>query len=110
MKPHTLISTVGTSLFSNLGQIKERETEELAQAYREKNWLRVSACLGRLQPGERLCGAEINSIQDLLDRAEIQRPPFALHFCVSDTEDGRAVGTILKSYYESQESQQRFTL
>ncbi|MGI5862874.1 MAG: hypothetical protein ACOX6T_12555 [Myxococcales bacterium] len=93
--PHTLISTVGTSLATNL----ERDgSSPAAAAYRQKEWGRVATELRKLKADDRLCGAEINSIYEIVraKRAE----PRALHFCVSETEQGRNVGEILRRYYE----------
>ena len=108
MLPHTLISTVGTSLFGNLeaekvksGTSDVRVTEAL-KAFEAQNWSQLAIALRRLDPADRLCGAEINSISDLLVADKIRNPPFGLHFCLSATVDGRALGAVLRPYYEGQ--------
>lgn len=120
---NTLICTVGTSLLrpNLLG---------LPDAARYENWLRqqppadrqvltwdvVSALAAAVQqqetsviadllaqlPGStRLCGAEINSITDLIGRGYCQKGS-ALFFCHSDTDEGRQVAQIMRHYYELQ--------
>lgn len=101
--PSTVICTVGTSLFSNLsrltGQIEsgvaDAGLQKLADAYEEKDWKAVAGELSRIDPAERICGAEINSLASLVGKgyAAADCRIFFLH---SDTGDGHAIAGILK--------------
>lgn len=102
MIAHSLITTVGTSLLSNLQQLKPEADEEVWRAYQAGKWSQVCTLLQKRSPADRLCGAEINSIQDLSQRGLIRNPPFVLHFCVSDTQDGGVIGEVLMGYYQAQ--------
>lgn len=102
MKPHTIISTVGTSLLTNLMRLEGEDYEDLTRAYSDRDSGQIARNLRLLHPDNRICGAEINSLNDLLVRDIVQNPPNNLHFCVSETEDGGLLGSILKSYYEGQ--------
>lgn len=95
---HTIISTVGTSLVSNLQSAKGT----LAEYFRVRDWPRVVGELTRCSPEDRVCGAEINSLHQMRSQdafAGVRR----LEFCVSDTEDGRDLGNLLKAYYSELE-------
>ncbi|HHU98200.1 MAG TPA: putative CRISPR-associated protein [Petrimonas sp.] len=117
-KPHTLISTVGTSLLGNLSRLPEKplDAEEnreskgpegldwatvakLKRHYRQGEWKALGQCLTEVPGHARLCGAEINSIyalsqKDWLDIREIV-------FLVSDTKEGKNTGEVLTTYFES---------
>ncbi|GIW82153.1 MAG: hypothetical protein KatS3mg105_3960 [Gemmatales bacterium] len=102
--PQILICTVGTSLFRpNLEALTDGTIRDdlmgLAQAYREQDWLAVADELAKLSPSERHCGAEINSIASMIDRNYVPAN-CGLFFLHSDTDDGRNIAAILKSYYE----------
>ncbi|HXG66327.1 MAG TPA: putative CRISPR-associated protein [Blastocatellia bacterium] len=104
MTSHTLISTVGTSLLTNLENLRrapDAGVEPLLRAYDARRWKELAEGLHARGPDARVCGAEVNSIHDLLTRGLLQAPPFALHFCLSDTERGRMTGEILRHYFES---------
>lgn len=92
----TIISTVGTSLFGNLTKLEENHS--LRQHFEAKNWTLLAKELAKLDPEERNCGAEINSLAQLMRKRDFQQVS-RLFFCVSDTDDGEAIGTVLKSYY-----------
>ncbi len=118
---NTLICTVGTSLLrpnlfglpnaSNYENWLKRQpsddrqflssdvVQELTSALEKKDELLIAERLKQLPGNTRLCGAEINSITDLVDRHYCQENS-TLIFCHSDTEDGRLVAEILKCYYE----------
>ena len=102
-KPHTLLCTVGTSLFyPNLsGLVREPQPDlalaALTRAYTEKNWREVAAQLHRMAPTDRLCGAEINSVTELLTDGFIDKT--YLHLMFSDTDDGRAIAQVLEAYF-----------
>lgn len=107
-RPSILICTVGTSLFrpnleglkKDLAEAKIRdELIPLAQAYQQHDWSAVANELARLPPNERLCGAEINSIASMIDKKYIS-PDCGLFFLHSDTDDGRSIAAILRSYYK----------
>jgi putative CRISPR-associated protein (TIGR02619 family) len=71
---------------------------QLDAEYERGNFSRVARGLLQLDPAQRECGAEINSIEEVRSRRQLD----LLHivFFVSDTEGGKAVGDILKSYFE----------
>ena len=104
-KPHTLICTVGTSLlYPNLSGLTQESQADptldaLAQAYSRENWKEVAVQLRKIQPTERLCGAEINSVTDLLTHGEVEKSN--LHLLYSDTDDGQAIAQILQFYFEA---------
>ncbi len=116
---HYVLCTVGTSLFypnlSDLRQTLEEDdklsedqrtipprlrsaAEQLDEAYRAKDWRRVAKQLGQFPANHRFCGAEINSLASLIDRGYV-RPDAGIYFLHSDTDDGRAIATILTEYY-----------
>jgi putative CRISPR-associated protein (TIGR02619 family) len=98
-----LISTVGTSLLTNI-QNDFRETngisreihDSLRQLLRDENWDQLAVQLGAVSPASRICGAEINSIQEAVRREKLNLEH--IHFFVSDTRDGRSMGQLLESY------------
>ena len=102
MPRHTLLCTIGTSLFypnlSTLGDDDPKPTRAtLAQAYAIKDWQQVAELLHDLDPTERLCGAEINSVADLLNDNCVDKGN--LHLLFSDTEDGKNIAAVLTAYF-----------
>lgn len=101
--PHTLLCTIGTSLlYPNLSNlVKETQSDTvraaLAQAYSDKDWSKVATQLRKIDPTERLCGAEINSVTDLLTQQFVEKG--FLHLFHSETDDGEAIAQILQSYF-----------
>lgn len=117
---NTLINTVGTSLFyPNLANLpdaagyaawlakqsnpeREHLTCErvlaLAKAYSERDPATIARALVALPATTRLCGAEINSIADLMAH-DYCEPGSTLYFCCSQTGDGQLVAQILGHYY-----------
>ena len=100
--PHTLLCTVGTSLFyPNLSSLTHKPQTDtraaLAQAYTERDWPKVAAQLQCLPSSERLCGAEINSVADLLTHGYVERG--LLHLLFSDTDDGDHIAAVLAAYF-----------
>ena len=98
---HTIICTVGTSLFSNLARLDDDGTESiraLSRAYREKCWSEVAKLLYRHSPEERICGAEINSINDLLIHSYVEKGQ--LYLLPSDTVDGGSTAVVLQQYFK----------
>lgn len=129
--PKTLICTVGVSLFypnmNNLPsgdkfneegyknwlkrQPEEDRThltqdliEKLGTAYKNNKWKELAENLAQLPGKTRLCGAEINSITDLIER-EYCAADCKVIFCHSETEDGRHIAEILQEYYHAQGKQ-----
>jgi putative CRISPR-associated protein (TIGR02619 family) len=121
--PKTLLCTVGTSLFKpNLSGLPKPESYEewlkrqppsdqshllpefisrLKTDFTQKDWQALSQLLTQLPPSTRLCGAEINSIHDLIERGYCAKD-MALVFCHSATPDGEQIATILETYYHLQ--------
>jgi putative CRISPR-associated protein (TIGR02619 family) len=104
-KPHTLLCTVGTSLFDgNLRQIDRLSPPPpnavaLKDAFQGGRWRELGHQLSILDPAARWCGAEINTIAQLR-----QHPDLALRrviFFVSDTDDGRNTGEVLRHFVEA---------
>lgn len=97
---NTLICTVGTSLKKNLTNSAENKYAALLE---QKNIKGISLELAKIEPTDHLVGAEINSIASILKKNLIQ-DRLNLHLLVSDTEDGRLIGEILKAYYERRQN------
>ena len=97
----TLICTVGTSLFSgNLEKIVDR-ANPLYVAYSQKNWDALANAMLRIDPHERMLGAEINTIEMILRNMERKGDRLnRLIFLVSDTQDGENTGIVLEKYFE----------
>jgi len=104
MRPaHTVICTVGTSLFRpNLAGLRaddpEPNRQALARAYAACDWEAVAAGLGTHGPTDWLCGAKINSLASLVAKGYAAANA-NLVFCHSDTADGQAIGRILEVYF-----------
>jgi len=104
-KRSALICTVGTSLLTNINAKEHRADsgvsaeEKLAmQALLEAKQIpQLAKRLAGLDPKSSICGAEINSIEDSF--AKLGSSVEHLHFLVSETEDGKKVGELLKAYY-----------
>lgn len=117
---NTLISTVGTSLLKpNLlglpadpadpGWLSRQPPADqpvltaervaaLKDATSAQDAKAIAQTLSHLPATTRLCGAEINSIADLIARG-FAVEDCRLCFCHSDTDDGRLVAAILKQYF-----------
>ena len=132
--PHTLICTVGTSLFKpnlfGLPSVEKYEdwlskqpsadqphlSSELIQSLKtalgdniklaldEQNWKLIAEALSKFPGTVRLCGAEINSITDLIQRGYCTEN-CSLVICHSATNEGLQIATILKHYYEAKRHQ-----
>jgi putative CRISPR-associated protein (TIGR02619 family) len=102
---HTLICTVGTSLKSNLERDPDRKN--WADLYAQGRLRELARALTSLPPQDRLLGAEINSIDSIISRG-ILTTPIRLYLLVSDTEDGRNIGELLKLYYLEEPNPRRF--
>ena len=102
---NTLICTVGTSLFEgNLKRLsgdspgRPENWKEIKAQYDKSNWIELSKLLLKVNPENRTCGAEINTIEESRKKKwlDLKR----LIFLVSDTEPGRNTGKVLKSYFK----------
>jgi putative CRISPR-associated protein (TIGR02619 family) len=121
--PNILICTVGTSLFKpNLeglptsadyaawaerarkqGELEPPSLEAvnaLRDAYANKNPQLIADALLQVKSTSRTCGAEINAIASMIDK-EYVPANCGLFFLHSETDDGRSIAAILKSYYQS---------
>ncbi len=107
---HTLICTVGTSLFggslltlSNSEDSTERQSrqEKIISAYDSMNWKTLAQELLEIDPGSRICGAEINAVEALRQKG-IARPE-NLVLLVPNTPAGLDTGRFLKIYFEKRQ-------
>ncbi|MEH1794043.1 putative CRISPR-associated protein [Nostoc sp.] len=96
---NTLICTVGTSLFNNL----KYSEDSIKQLFESKNWNQLALSLLEHKNSDRICGAEINSITSICDK-NLLAVRIRLIFLVSDTDDGKTTGNLLKLYYDNQKS------
>jgi putative CRISPR-associated protein (TIGR02619 family) len=120
--PQTLICTVGTSLFKpNLYGLPTSDSYEswlgrqpqsdqphllpeliahLKTTLTQKDWQTLAQLLSKVSSATRLCGAEINSITDLIERGYCAKDT-ALVFCHSATPEGEEIATLLRFYYRA---------
>lgn len=103
---NTLICTVGTSLFeSNLKHLTEETPkrpenwQEIKQHFDTENWNELVKELLKINPQERILGAEINTIEESKKKKWLDINN--LFFLVSDTEAGKNTGYVLKRYFEN---------
>lgn len=103
---NTLICTVGTSLFDgNLRHLTEKTDDApenwfaIRQAYDSCNWKKLAQELLRVEPTKRLCGAEINTIQEVKGKNWLSLENII--FLVSDTPNGKNTGELLLHYFRS---------
>ncbi len=101
---NVLICTVGTSLKGNVSNSKE---SAIRDPFLQCNAKGTALALASRPPDERLLGAEINSITSILDKTILNRRDF-LYLLVSETEDGKFIGEVLKQYYSRSQNQSRF--
>lgn len=108
VKRHTLLCTVGTSLFEgNLARLgtdtpgRPDNWENLRRAYDEGDLARIADELRRVPPDARTCGAEINTIEHIRRQKGVALR--RLVFLVSDTGAGRDTGEVLRRYFEARE-------
>ena len=90
-----LISTVGTSLKGNI----LHGEEILRNLYEKENAKGVAVELCKLSSDDRICGAEINSINSIIDKGYLASNEH-LKLFVSDTPEGRFIGEILSHYFK----------
>jgi CRISPR/Cas system-associated protein Csm6 len=106
MPRHTLISTVGTSLLeSNLRRLAEKDFpkpdnwEELYGAFQKENWKAVASKLLELSPGDRVCGAEINTVEEIFKKG--MNYIRSIFFLISDTRGEGRPGNVLRPLFLS---------
>ncbi|HBB33999.1 MAG TPA: CRISPR-associated protein [Cyanobacteria bacterium UBA8803] len=99
----TLICTVGTSLLNNLKYAEDA----IKQVFEAQNWNQLALLLLDRKNSDRLCGAEINSITSICGQGLLAQR-IRLIFLVSDTEDGKKTGELLKLYYNNTNNPLRF--
>jgi CRISPR/Cas system-associated protein Csm6 len=104
-KRDTLLCTVGTSLFeANISRLSETTQDapnnwkSIKEAYDERNWNKLADELLKVDASSRLCGAEINTIEEIKKKKWISLENII--FLVSDTDTGRNTGEFLKAYFE----------
>jgi putative CRISPR-associated protein (TIGR02619 family) len=100
---NTLICTIGTSLFSNLRNAEE----QMKEAFESQNWQQVALLLLQQKNSSRICGAEINSIASIC-KERLLANTNRLIFLVSETEDSKNIGQVLKLYYENSKNTIQF--
>ncbi len=102
---NTLLCTVGTSLFE--GNLRRLSAEtpgapanhaEIKEYFDHENMPALAGALLKVDPQSRICGAEINTIEEATKKSWIELEN--LIFLVSDTQDGKNTGEVLKKYYE----------
>lgn len=99
-----LVCTVGTSLIGNI--IRSNDLD-LKKCYEENNSQGIAVELCRHAPDDRLCGAEINSINSIIEKCHLTSRG-ALKLLVSDTDEGQFIGRVLCQYYKSSKNKSRF--
>lgn len=103
-----LICTLGTSLFyPNMTKLVEREASGgglapelvlLARFFLEKDWDSLASEMVRINPTERVLGAEVNSVNSLLEKGLLEENA-GLSLVYSDTADGRNIMSVLSEYF-----------
>lgn len=83
--------------FSPGAGISESDHNELQALLQRRAWSQVATKLTQLDPMARICGAEINSVAEIVKREKISLEH--MHFLVSDTEDGEITGKLLENYF-----------
>lgn len=101
--PHTIINTVGTSLLTNCNRAPD---SALKQFISQKNVQGTVAQLLIRNDAASLC-AELNSITSIVNHKYLSDNHRAL-FLVSDTDEGRFIGAVLKDYCSKGKSSIRF--
>lgn len=101
---NTLICTVGTSLFeSNLKNLSENTPDapsnwrDIRRFYDEQNWEALAVEMLKVPPTARLCGAEINTVEEARRKSWLSLEN--LIFLVSDTLNGENTGKFLQYYF-----------
>jgi len=82
--------------------------KQIKDFYDAKNFSQLAGQLVLLPPELRLCGAEINSVEGMIRKKFLSDKRNRLIFLVSETEDGKSIGTILKNYFTHKKCEIRF--
>lgn len=91
-----LICTVGVSLLSKLTGASD---DAVRRALEAGEWRRIGAFLADRYPrDDRILGAEINSLAELVKKREIALT--TIWFMMSDTDDARKMQGVLEGYFE----------
>ena len=95
-----LLCTVGTSLKGTLEQwyVREEGEQQGIADFTEEDWSKAANYIGELDPSRRDCGAEINSIHNLIEARNMVSTP-DIHLFHSDTDDGRNIACLLQRAY-----------
>lgn len=95
-----LLCTVGTSLKRTLEQwyAQTRGEKRSIAEFTEEDWSTAANYIGELDPSNRDCGAEINSIHHLIEAKGVISTP-NIHLFHSDTNDGRNIARLLQRSY-----------
>jgi putative CRISPR-associated protein (TIGR02619 family) len=122
---HTLICTVGTSLLGSLGGLPKNLDEydswlgrqpkndrnhldfdivqTISDEYQKSNLQVIAKILNDFPSSLRICGAEINSITSIINKNLLDNKK-SLIFLVSETDGGKAIGQLLRLYYENSQN------
>jgi len=87
--------------------LKNTNDEAVKKQVVARNAKALAVTLLNYSPDERICGAEINSIWSIVKGGLIEDNK-RLIFLVSDTDDGRFTGELLRLYYKSGRNPLRF--
>lgn len=120
-RAQTIICTVGTSLFKpNLFNLPTDDQydawlqrqppgdrtqlpldiiQRLRTHLAHQNWAEIAQDLTQLSGSVRLCGAEINSVQDLILHGYCESERLNIFLCHSATTEARQIAKILKVYF-----------
>jgi len=101
-----LISTVGTSLIGNISYSDDSTLKMLLET-KNANGIAVELC--KVSPDGRLCGAEINSINSIVEKGYLAKKSI-LKLLTSDTENGRFIGDILSHYFKNSKNNNMFEI
>lgn len=94
----TVVCTVGTSLLNNLKKESDGVSGEAWREISKKNYRAAAKTLLKLDPDDKVLGAEINSMFSLARKGYLDSLQ-KLYLLVSDTEEGRAIGNLLREYF-----------
>jgi len=72
--------------------------QAIRKYFEEKNWDKLAEEMLQIDPSARICGAEINTVQETSKKHWINLEN--LIFLVSDTEDGQNTGKLLEKYFK----------
>jgi putative CRISPR-associated protein (TIGR02619 family) len=103
-----LICNVGGSLLkgslSRLPQTTSRKPDnwrQIYETYQANNWEGLAGALLKVDPGHKICGAEINTIEQIRNYTGVCLEN--LIFLVSDTPLGKSTGQVLDRYFQNRD-------